>query len=216
MSFEIQINMPRDSFHCCVINDGAGRWFVYFDKPRSIMTVTDSMTSTYEKTMTTKDQIEFAGNVSESLLEQSWQEMILRRTLKVSEVTDDKLILVHVVNRIELNRVINANMQLRTVDLLERAVNAYLSLLECQIRNRTDVEQMAARKTIRNQSGQRKSERQLRSRIGDEPMAARKTMRSQSDQRKASTFKSEKHENGSTPESSKRRRTRPTGLNFDD
>ncbi|EJW80896.1 hypothetical protein WUBG_08195, partial [Wuchereria bancrofti] len=82
--------------------------------------------------------------------------MILRRTLKVSEVTDDKLILVHVVNRIELNRVINANMQLRTVDLLERAVNAYLSLLECQIRNRTDVEQMAARKTIRNQSGQRK------------------------------------------------------------
>ncbi|VIO98457.1 Uncharacterized protein BM_BM4660 [Brugia malayi] len=176
--------MPQDSFHCCVINDGAGRWFVYFDKPRSVMTVTDSMTSTYEKAMTTKDQIEFAGNVSESLLEQSWQEMILRRTLKVSEVTDDKLILVHVVNRIELNRVINADMQLRTVDLLERAVNAYLSLLERQIRNRTDVEQMAARKTMRNQSSQRK--------------------------------KSEKHENGSTSESSKRRRTRPTGLNFDD
>ncbi|VDO24377.1 unnamed protein product [Brugia timori] len=154
--------------------------------------------------------------------------MILRRTLKVSEVTDDKLILVHVVNRIELNRVINADMQLRTVDLLERAVNAYLSLLERQIRNRTDVEQMAARKTMRNQSSQRKSERQLRSRIGDEPMAARKTMRSQSDQKKASNFvkiywnllydgqKSEKHENGSTSESSKRRRTRPTGLNFDD
>ncbi|VDN92247.1 unnamed protein product [Brugia pahangi] len=71
--FKIQINMPQDSFHCCVINDGAGRWFVYFDKPRSVMTVTDSMTSTYEKAMTTKDQIEFAGNVSESLLEQSWQ-----------------------------------------------------------------------------------------------------------------------------------------------
>uniref|UniRef100_A0A0R3RZX1 DUF4379 domain-containing protein n=1 Tax=Elaeophora elaphi TaxID=1147741 RepID=A0A0R3RZX1_9BILA len=65
--------MPRDSFHCCVITEGAGRWFVYFDKPRSMLVVTDSTASTYEKTMTTKDRIEFAGNVSESLLEQSWQ-----------------------------------------------------------------------------------------------------------------------------------------------
>ncbi|EJD76770.1 hypothetical protein LOAG_16350 [Loa loa] len=176
--------MPRDTFDCCVINDGAGRWFVYFDKLRSIMVVTDSMASTYEKTMTTKDRIEFAGNVSESLLEQSWQEMIMRRTLKVSEVTDDKLILVHVVHRIELNRVSDVNMQLRTADLLEETINAYLRLLERQVRNRTDVEQMAARKTMRSQSDQRK--------------------------------KPENHENGSAPESSKRRRTRPTGLNFDD
>ncbi|CAG9532772.1 unnamed protein product [Cercopithifilaria johnstoni] len=110
--------------------------------------------------------------------------MILRRTLKVSEVTDDKLILVHVVHRIELNRVNGTNIQLRTVDLLEKAVNAYLYLLERQIRSRADVEQMAARKTMRNQSDQRR--------------------------------KSGKHENGSTPESSKRRRIRPTGLNFDD
>ncbi|KAL3985435.1 hypothetical protein ACH3XW_38620 [Acanthocheilonema viteae] len=110
--------------------------------------------------------------------------MILRRTLKVSEVTDDKLILMHVVHRIELNRVNEANIQLRTVELLEKTVNAYLYLLERQIRNRADVEQMAARKTMRNQSDQRR--------------------------------KPGKHENGSAPESSKRRRTRPTGLNFED
>lgn len=55
--------------------------------------------------------------------------MILRRTLKISEVTNDKLILVHVIHRIELNRVNGANIQLRTVDLLEKAVNAYLYLV---------------------------------------------------------------------------------------
>uniref|UniRef100_A0A0R3RWG7 Gag-pol polyprotein n=1 Tax=Elaeophora elaphi TaxID=1147741 RepID=A0A0R3RWG7_9BILA len=219
--------------------------------------------------------------------------MILRRTLKVSEVTDDKLILVHVIHRIELNRVNEVNIQLRTADLLEKAVNAYLFLLERQIRNRADVEQMAARKTMRNQSDQRgannepmarkTSEDQLKNRIDDEPMAARKTMRNQSDQKRASnepmaretlrnqsnqrgldkikrcgvlqlisareydtirkhqlrngnderiairkTVRSQsyqreqgrkkpgKHENGSLSESSKRRRTRPTGLNFDD
>uniref|UniRef100_A0A915PQR6 diacylglycerol O-acyltransferase n=1 Tax=Setaria digitata TaxID=48799 RepID=A0A915PQR6_9BILA len=67
-------NMPRDSFRCCVINDDdSKRWFVYFEKPRSTLVVTDGMTTTYEKTLTTKDRVEFAGNVSESLLEQSWQ-----------------------------------------------------------------------------------------------------------------------------------------------
>lgn len=55
--------------------------------------------------------------------------MILRRTLKVSEVTDDKLTLVHVIHKIELNRVNDVNIQLRTVDLLEKAVNAYLRLV---------------------------------------------------------------------------------------
>ncbi|OZC09832.1 hypothetical protein X798_03235 [Onchocerca flexuosa] len=177
--------MPRDSFRCCVISDdGIKRWFVYFDKPRSTMVVTDGMASTYEKMMTTKDRIEFAGNVSESLLEQSWLEMILKGTLKVSEITDDKLILVHVVHRIELNRINDVNVQLKTVDLLEKAVNAHLRLLDRQIRNRIGVEQMAARKTMPNQSNQSK--------------------------------KPEKHENGSASEPSKRRRTRPTGLNFDD
>ncbi|MCP9264783.1 DGAT1 [Dirofilaria immitis] len=67
-------NMSRDNFRCCVINDDdVKRWFIYFDKSRSTVVATDGMTSTYEKMMTTKDRIEFAGNVSESLLEQSWQ-----------------------------------------------------------------------------------------------------------------------------------------------
>ncbi|KAM3717196.1 putative apolipophorin protein [Dirofilaria immitis] len=66
--------MSRDNFRCCVINDDdVKRWFIYFDKSRSTVVATDGMTSTYEKMMTTKDRIEFAGNVSESLLEQSWQ-----------------------------------------------------------------------------------------------------------------------------------------------
>ncbi|KAM3717194.1 putative aminodeoxychorismate lyase [Dirofilaria immitis] len=104
--------------------------------------------------------------------------------LKVSEVTNDRLTLVHVVHRIELNRINDVNVQLKTVDLLEKAVNAHLLLLDQQIRNRIGVQQMAARKTMPNQSNQRK--------------------------------KSEKHENGSVSELSKRRRTRPTGLNFDD
>lgn len=47
----------------------------------------------------------------------------------MSDVTDDKLTLVHVVHRIELNRVNDANMQLRTVALLEEVVSAYLSLV---------------------------------------------------------------------------------------
>uniref|UniRef100_A0A915PN99 Uncharacterized protein n=1 Tax=Setaria digitata TaxID=48799 RepID=A0A915PN99_9BILA len=76
--------------------------------------------------------------------------------LKVSEVTDDKLTLVHVVHRLELNRISDVNVQLKTVDLLEKAVNAH------------------------------------------------------------SRLKPEKHENGSAPDPGKRRRTRPTGLNFDD
>ncbi|VDK73985.1 unnamed protein product [Litomosoides sigmodontis] len=126
--------------------------------------------------------------------------MLLRRTLKVSEVTDDKLILVHVVHRIELNRVNETNIQLRTVDLLEKAVNSYLCLVVCS----PDVLQL---------------ERQVRNRADVEQMAARKTMPTRSSQRKASIFialKLGKHENGSAAESSKRRRTRPIGLNFDD
>ncbi|VDN07347.1 unnamed protein product [Thelazia callipaeda] len=72
-----QFIMPEDGFLCSVISDAGKRWFIHFDRSRSAVVVTDAMVSfgisTYEKTMTIKDRMEFAGNVSESLLEHSWR-----------------------------------------------------------------------------------------------------------------------------------------------
>ncbi|VDN27484.1 unnamed protein product [Gongylonema pulchrum] len=80
--------------------------------------------------MTKSERLEFSGNVAESLLEDAWLDAVLGRMLHISDVTEEKLTLLNVVNRIELDRVRGENLQKRTADLLEQAALSITTVIE--------------------------------------------------------------------------------------
>ncbi|VDN07345.1 unnamed protein product [Thelazia callipaeda] len=76
--------------------------------------------------------------------------MMLSKAMSVSQVSDAALTLVYAVQRIELLRVKNDNVQLKAIDFLEQLINEYSQLLRDNTRN-SSVFQMAARKTVQPQ-----------------------------------------------------------------